>query len=256
MQSPYSYSTAETVSVYATAERPMEAARTWSTLASRKQRRLERAAAFADGPVLKPERIGDALTALIEPGDRVALEGDNQKQADFLSRVAGQGSIPAKRARPAPADLQHQPARASRPVRARHRPQGRLLLRRPAEPARGAVARGRQARDRRDPHLCRAVCPDVRRPDAAAWRWSAPSRPTGTATSTPAPNTEDTPTIVEATAFRARHRGRAGQRDRRRSCRASTSRPPGSISWSRPTGPSRSSRCSPATRAISASCRS
>ncbi|MGO1074101.1 malonate decarboxylase subunit alpha [Inquilinus sp. CA228] len=65
----------------------MEAARTWSTLASRKQRRLERAAAFADGPVLKPERIGDALTALIEPGDRVALEGDNQKQADFLSRA-------------------------------------------------------------------------------------------------------------------------------------------------------------------------
>lgn len=64
----------------------MEAARTWSTLALRKQRRLERAAAFADGPVLKPERIGDALTALIEPGDRVALEGDNQKQADFLSR--------------------------------------------------------------------------------------------------------------------------------------------------------------------------
>lgn len=59
----------------------------WSTLPARKRRRLERAAAFADGPVLKPERIGDALEALIEPGDRVALEGDNQKQADFLSRT-------------------------------------------------------------------------------------------------------------------------------------------------------------------------
>ncbi|MGL4965244.1 MAG: malonate decarboxylase subunit alpha [Inquilinus sp.] len=73
----------------------MEAARTWTTLPTRKQRRLERAASFADGPVLKPERIGDALTALIEPGDRVALEGDNQKQADFLSRSLA-GLDPAK----------------------------------------------------------------------------------------------------------------------------------------------------------------
>ncbi|MFE0759190.1 malonate decarboxylase subunit alpha [Inquilinus sp. NPDC058860] len=67
----------------------------WSTLPARKRRRLERAAAFADGPVLKPERIGEALTALIEPGDRVALEGDNQKQADFLSRTLA-GLDPAK----------------------------------------------------------------------------------------------------------------------------------------------------------------
>jgi len=73
----------------------MQAARTWSTLPARKARRLQRAAAFADGAVLKPERIGDALTALIEPGDRVALEGDNQKQADFLSRSLA-GLDPAK----------------------------------------------------------------------------------------------------------------------------------------------------------------
>lgn len=73
----------------------MEAARIWSTLPTRKQKRLERAAAFADGPVLKPERIADALAALIEPGDRVALEGDNQKQADFLSRSLA-GLDPAK----------------------------------------------------------------------------------------------------------------------------------------------------------------
>ena len=30
--------------------------------------------------------IVEALQALLEPGDAVALEGDNQKQADFLSR--------------------------------------------------------------------------------------------------------------------------------------------------------------------------
>ncbi|MGO4727664.1 MULTISPECIES: malonate decarboxylase subunit alpha [unclassified Inquilinus] len=64
----------------------MDAARSWSKLPLRKQRRVERMAAFADGRVLRPDRIVQALEALIEPGDRVALEGDNQKQADFLSR--------------------------------------------------------------------------------------------------------------------------------------------------------------------------
>jgi malonate decarboxylase alpha subunit len=38
------------------------------------------------GPVLRQEKLVDALEALIEPADRVVLEGDNQKQADFLSR--------------------------------------------------------------------------------------------------------------------------------------------------------------------------
>jgi malonate decarboxylase alpha subunit len=38
------------------------------------------------GPVLETEAIIEALQALLEPGDAVALEGDNQKQADFLSR--------------------------------------------------------------------------------------------------------------------------------------------------------------------------
>jgi len=64
----------------------MDAAQSWSKLPLRKQRRVERMAAFADGRVLRPDRIVAALEALIEPGDRVALEGDNQKQADFLSR--------------------------------------------------------------------------------------------------------------------------------------------------------------------------
>jgi malonate decarboxylase alpha subunit len=64
----------------------MDAAQNWSKLPLRKQRRVERMAAFADGRVLRPDRIVAALEALIEPGDRVALEGDNQKQADFLSR--------------------------------------------------------------------------------------------------------------------------------------------------------------------------
>ena len=39
-----------------------------------------------NGPVLNSSAIVEALQAVLEPGDRVALEGDNQKQADFLSR--------------------------------------------------------------------------------------------------------------------------------------------------------------------------
>ena len=36
--------------------------------------------------MLETGAIVKALQALLEPGDAVALEGDNQKQADFLSR--------------------------------------------------------------------------------------------------------------------------------------------------------------------------
>jgi malonate decarboxylase alpha subunit len=35
--------------------------------------------------ICPPERITELLEAVIEPGDRVAIEGDNQKQADFLA---------------------------------------------------------------------------------------------------------------------------------------------------------------------------
>ncbi len=60
--------------------------RSWSSRREDKQRRLERAAAFARGRVLDPASMVAALEAILVPGDRVALEGDNQKQADFLSR--------------------------------------------------------------------------------------------------------------------------------------------------------------------------
>ncbi len=62
------------------------APRQWNTRALEKARRLSGIAAWLDNGVLKAERIVDALETLIQPGDRVALEGNNQKQADFLSR--------------------------------------------------------------------------------------------------------------------------------------------------------------------------
>ncbi len=58
----------------------------WSRRRTEKQRRVAKAIAYAEGAVIRTDRIVEALEALIAPGDRVVLEGNNQKQADFLSR--------------------------------------------------------------------------------------------------------------------------------------------------------------------------
>jgi malonate decarboxylase alpha subunit len=68
---------------------PTEAAlapRQWNTRALEKARRMKAIDSWLDHGMLKAERIVDALETLILPGDRIALEGNNQKQADFLSR--------------------------------------------------------------------------------------------------------------------------------------------------------------------------
>jgi malonate decarboxylase alpha subunit len=58
----------------------------WATRRAEKHRRLARVASIADGVVLPTTRIVEVLQKLIVPGDRVVVEGNNQKQADFLSR--------------------------------------------------------------------------------------------------------------------------------------------------------------------------
>jgi malonate decarboxylase alpha subunit len=58
----------------------------WRTRREDKARRLDLVAKVARGRVLPTEGIVPALEVLLAPGDRVAVEGDNQKQADFLSR--------------------------------------------------------------------------------------------------------------------------------------------------------------------------
>src|ERR1700736_1360912 len=49
--------------------------------------RLPRGAALSgtSGNVCRADRATLLLEAIIEPGDRVTIEGDNQKQADFLA---------------------------------------------------------------------------------------------------------------------------------------------------------------------------
>src|SRR5262245_32265823 len=59
----------------------------WRRRKVRKAERLARIAPWMKGPALESGAIVHALQALLEPGDAVALEGDNQKQADFLSRA-------------------------------------------------------------------------------------------------------------------------------------------------------------------------
>jgi malonate decarboxylase alpha subunit len=51
-----------------------------------KLRRLEAAARYAQRKCVRSEQIVPLLEALLRPGDRVVLEGNNQKQADFLAR--------------------------------------------------------------------------------------------------------------------------------------------------------------------------
>jgi malonate decarboxylase alpha subunit len=61
-------------------------ARSWTTRREEKTRRLGLVASWMNGAILRKEKIAEALELLIAPGDRIVLEGDNQKQADFLSR--------------------------------------------------------------------------------------------------------------------------------------------------------------------------
>lgn len=57
----------------------------WNTLAENRRHRLERGWSVS-GRIVDPLKITALLEAVIEPGDRVCLEGNNQKQADFLAR--------------------------------------------------------------------------------------------------------------------------------------------------------------------------
>lgn len=71
-------------------QRPQQVPRPWTARRDEKRRRMQRIEAWMQGPVLPRERILPALEALLASGDRIVLEGDNQKQADFLSRSLAQ----------------------------------------------------------------------------------------------------------------------------------------------------------------------
>ncbi len=67
--------------------KPPEARRRWDIRRTAKAERMDAGSAYSDGKIINPGRLKDLLHDVIRSGDRVALEGDNQKQADFLSRT-------------------------------------------------------------------------------------------------------------------------------------------------------------------------
>ena len=222
---------------------------TWTRRRADKRERLSAVAGYVDGKLIEQGRLRDTLEGLLRPGDRVALEGDNQKQADFLSRTLAQCD-PGKAPRPAHADLVGVAARASRPVRDEASPPSSTSPTPDPQSVRIAqMVEDGPVAHRRHPHLRRAVRADVHRPEPrrrAAVRAKADRDGNLLHRSQHRGHADDR----RGRRVSRRRGDRTGRRDRRQR-RAAASRHPrrlGRLSWSRPTGRSRSSRCSPATR--------
>ena len=60
--------------------------RQWNTRKALREERIAAGSGFATGKLVDPEALVDFLEAVLRPGDRVCLEGDNQKQADVLAK--------------------------------------------------------------------------------------------------------------------------------------------------------------------------
>ncbi len=59
----------------------------WHKAREAREDRLQAAAPVANGKIVQADDATRLLQSLIRPGDRVCLEGDNQKQADFLAQA-------------------------------------------------------------------------------------------------------------------------------------------------------------------------
>src|SRR5271154_2080518 len=57
----------------------------WDSQKRSREERLRAGSKFAHGKMVRPADTTALLEAIIRPGDRICLEGDNQKQADFLA---------------------------------------------------------------------------------------------------------------------------------------------------------------------------
>lgn len=59
----------------------------WTRKRDEKKRRINAVQHLAEDIFIKGQHLVEALHVLIQPGDRVVLEGDNQKQASFLAKA-------------------------------------------------------------------------------------------------------------------------------------------------------------------------
>jgi malonate decarboxylase alpha subunit len=67
-------------------QRQQQQPSSWTIRRDEKKRRLNTVKPWMNGPLLARERTVEALQSVIQSGDSIVMEGDNQKQADFLSR--------------------------------------------------------------------------------------------------------------------------------------------------------------------------
>jgi len=65
----------------------------WATLKANRHKRLQRASRLAKGKIVSSADIIKLLETVIEPHDRVCIEGNNQKHADYLSRCLAQVAV-------------------------------------------------------------------------------------------------------------------------------------------------------------------
>ncbi len=68
-------------------------AKQWNIQAQNRIQRLNRASRLTAGKQVKPENVTALFEAVIEPGDKVCLEGNNQKQADFLAEQLAKADV-------------------------------------------------------------------------------------------------------------------------------------------------------------------
>ncbi|HZH58966.1 MAG TPA: malonate decarboxylase subunit alpha [Metabacillus sp.] len=62
----------------------------WTRRLDAKNRKIESVSNLVDGNLIPTNRIVEVMEKVIKPGDRVVLEGNNQKQASFLSQALSQ----------------------------------------------------------------------------------------------------------------------------------------------------------------------
>jgi len=177
---------------------------TWNHLghnrAQRHQRARDALGARLQGKQVNAGAVADLLHAVLEPGDRVCLEGNNQKQADFLAkallqldpaRVHGLHMVQSVLALPEHLDV-FERGIASRLDFSFSGPQGARLARLAAQGqiTIGAIHTYLELFARYFVDLTpRVALVAAHSADAAGNLYTGP-------------NTEDTPAIVEATAFR------------------------------------------------------
>jgi malonate decarboxylase alpha subunit len=61
----------------------------WNAQRTSLTERLADGSRYASGKTVEATDLSNFLQAVIRPGDRVCLEGDNQKQADVLAAALG-----------------------------------------------------------------------------------------------------------------------------------------------------------------------